>query len=54
MKERLVENVQRAAEDQIGYMRVSRRKRICKPWWNDEIREARKEQNRMSRQCRWL
>ena len=44
MKERLVENVQRAAEDQIGYMRVSRRKRICKPWWNDErLRRSERE-----------
>ena len=30
------------------------RKRVCKPWWNDENREARKDQKRMSRQCRWL
>ncbi|MPC33931.1 hypothetical protein E2C01_027300 [Portunus trituberculatus] len=30
------------------------RKRVCKPWWNNEIREARKERKRMSRQCRWL
>ncbi|MPC70150.1 hypothetical protein E2C01_064389 [Portunus trituberculatus] len=54
LNERLVENVRSAAENQIGFVRVGRRKRVCKPWWNDEIREARKERKRMRRQCKWL
>ncbi|MPC62955.1 hypothetical protein E2C01_057046 [Portunus trituberculatus] len=54
LNERLVGNVWSAAENQIGYVRVGRRKRVCKPWWNNEIREVRKERKRMSRQCRWL
>ncbi|XP_045104148.1 sucrase-isomaltase, intestinal-like [Portunus trituberculatus] len=47
----LTENVRSAAENQIGYVRVGRRKRVCKPWWNNEIRDARKERKRMSKQC---
>ena len=54
LNERLVEDVRSAAESKIGYVRVGRRKKVRKPWWNDEIREARKERKRMSRQCRWL
>ncbi|MPC47098.1 hypothetical protein E2C01_040833 [Portunus trituberculatus] len=54
LNEKLVENVRSAAENQIGHVRVDRRKRACKPRWNNEIREARKERKRISRQCRWL
>ena len=52
LNEKYIENVQSAAEDQIGYVRVSIRQRMCKPWWNDETKEARKERKRMSRRCR--
>ena len=54
LNERLVENAPSATEEQIGYVGMSRRKRLCKPWWNDKIRQTRKGRKRMSRQCRWL
>ena len=43
MNEKLVETVRGAAVRHIGYVRSNGRKRACKPWWNDEVREARKE-----------
>ncbi|MPC24153.1 hypothetical protein E2C01_017229 [Portunus trituberculatus] len=41
LNDRFVENVKNAAASQIRYVRMGARKCACKPWWNDEIREAR-------------
>ena len=49
-----VGNVKRAANRQIGYVKTSGRRRECKPWWNGEIRDARKERKRLNRVCRRL
>ena len=43
MNDRFVRNVKNAAASQIGYVRMSARKRACKPWWNEEIKAARRE-----------
>ena len=54
MNERLTEGVRKSAVDKIGYVRMSGRKRVNKPWWNDDIRIARRERKRLNKQCRWL
>ena len=54
LNDRFVENVKNAAVSQIGYVRTSARKRTGRPWWNDEIRDARKERKRLNRVCRQL
>lgn len=43
LNERLVENVRGAAVQHVGYVRTNGRKRVRKPWWNDDIGTARKE-----------
>ena len=52
--EKFVENVRNAAVSKIGYVKRSRGRKVCKPWWNVEIRDARNERKRLNRQCRWL
>ncbi|XP_050718462.1 uncharacterized protein LOC126999703 [Eriocheir sinensis] len=52
LNERLVENVRGAAVQHVGYVRTNGRKRVRKPWWNDDIRTARKERKRLNRLCR--
>ena len=54
LNDRFVENVKNAAASQIGYVRASARKRRSRPWWNDEIRDARKERKRLNKVCRQL
>ncbi|MPC81000.1 hypothetical protein E2C01_075600 [Portunus trituberculatus] len=54
LNDRFVENVKNAAASQIGYVRTGARKHRSRPWWNDEIRDARKERKRLNRVCRHL
>ena len=54
LNEKLTESVRSAAVSEIGFVRVSERKRKNKPWWNESIKEARKERKRLNRECRWL
>ena len=54
LNERLTENVRCAGVSKIGFVRMNGIKRMNKPWWNEDIREVRKEQKRLNRQCRWL
>ncbi|MPC58691.1 hypothetical protein E2C01_052698 [Portunus trituberculatus] len=46
LNDRFVENVKNTAASLIGYVRTGARKRACKPWWNDEIRDARRERKK--------
>ena len=48
MNERFTENVRSAAVRQIGYVRPSMRKRVNTAWWNDDIKDARRERKRLS------
>ncbi|MPC42103.1 hypothetical protein E2C01_035716 [Portunus trituberculatus] len=54
LNDRFVENVKNAAAIQIGYVRTGARKRACKPWWNDEIGDARRERKKLNRVYRQL
>ena len=54
VNDRFVENVKKAATSQIGYVKMSARKRACKPWWNEEIKDARRERKRLNRVCRQM
>ena len=53
LNDRFVENVKNTAASQIVYVR-SERKHKSRLWWNDEIRDARKERKRLNRVCRQL
>ena len=54
LNEELVENVKSAAIRQIGLVKMGGRKRKSNPWWNEDIRESRKERKELNRRCRWL
>ena len=54
INEKLIENIRDAAVSQIGFVRMNGRRRVCKPWWNDDIREARNERKRLNKVCRSL
>lgn len=41
--EKLVENVREAAVRHIGFVRINGKKRVCKPWWSEDTKEARNE-----------
>ena len=53
VNEKLIRNVRGAAERQIGFVRTGKRN-FKKPWWNADIRDARRERKRLNRQCRRL
>ena len=54
LNEKFIGNVKETTACQIGFVRVSKRKRVCKPWWNDDIRDARKERKRLNKVCRMM
>ena len=54
LNERLTENVRSGGASKIGFVRVTGRKRMNKPWWNDDIKDARRECKRLNKQCRPL
>ena len=50
----VIENVRSAGVSEIGYVRMSEKKRKNKPWWNEEIKEARRLRKNLNRECRRL
>ena len=54
LNEKFIGNVKEAAANQIGFVRANKRKRVCKSWWNDDIRDARKERKKLNKECRML
>ena len=50
----VIENVRSAGVSEIGYVRMSGKKRKNKPWWNEEIKEARRLRKILNRECRRL
>ena len=54
LNEKLIENVRSAGVSEIGYVRMSGKKRKNKPWWNEEIKEARRLRKNLNRECRRL
>lgn len=38
-----VGNVRNAATRKIEYVKTNGRRGVCKPWWHEDIRDARKE-----------
>ena len=54
LNNKFVKNVKNATASQIGYVRTGARERACKPWWNEEIKDARRERKRLNKVCRQL
>ena len=48
LNERLTETVRNAGTSKIGFVEMIGRKKINKPWWNEDIRDARKEWKRLN------
>ena len=42
LNERLIDSVRSAGESKIGFVRMSGKKRKNKPWWNEDIKDARR------------
>ena len=49
LNERLIEDVRAAGIKKIGFVRMTGRKRINKLWWNEDIRDARKEHKKLNK-----
>ena len=54
VNKKFVSNVRKAAIRKVGYVRTKNRKRTDRPWWNEDIRNARRERKRCNRLCRRL
>ena len=54
LNERLVEDVRSAGVSEIGFVKISGKKRKNKPWWNEDVKEARRLRKDLNRRCRWL
>ena len=54
LNDRLIGNVRSAGVSEIGFVRMSGKKRKNKPWWNEDIKEARRRRKYLNRECRWL
>ena len=50
LNERLTENMRSGGASKIGFVRMTGRKRMNKPWWNDDIRDTRRERKRLIKQ----
>ena len=53
LNERLIDSVRSAGESKIGFVRMSGKKRKNKPWWNEDIKDARRQRKNLNRECRW-
>ena len=54
LNERLINSVMSAGVSKIGFVRRSGKKWKNKPWWNEDIKEARRQRKNLNRECRWL
>ena len=54
LNEKLIENVRSAGVTEIVYVRRSGKKWKNKPWWNEDIKEARRLRKNLNRECKRL
>ena len=54
MNDEIIKIVKGVAVQSIGYTKGGKRKRKCKSWWSEEIRDTRNERKALSRKCRKL
>ena len=54
MNEGFVDTVTRLAERRIGRRLIKKMKRVRKSWWNEEIKNARKDRKECNRKCTLL